>query len=456
MKNTETNALGTEKISKLFWKLATPAIAAQVINLLYNLVDRMYIGHMEPVETVGRLALTGVGLCLPLITIISAFAALFGTGAAPLASIRLGRGDKEGAEQVLGNSVTALVTLSVILTAVILLWTEEILYAFGASPDTIAYAVDYMRIYAIGTLFVQLTLGLNPFISGQGFSKISMLTVLIGAVTNIILDPIFIYGLNMGVKGAATATALSQCLSMLWSVKFLTGKKTTICIKKRYLKPNRKIIFSSMALGVSPFIMQSTESLVAICFNTSLLKYGGDMAVGAMTILTSSMQFCLLPLQGLAQGAQPIISYNFGAKKPDRVRGAFRILLISSLTYTSLYWVGLQFFPEVFVKLFNNDPDLVVFASRALRIYTAGVLIFGAQVACQNTFMALGNAKNSLFLALLRKIILLIPLIYILPNFFVDKTTAVFIAEPIADILAATTTVIMFTITFKKTMKSIS
>lgn len=453
MQHNQTEELGTCSVGKLLFKLAVPAIAAQIINLLYNLVDRMYIGH---IANVGKLALTGVGVCLPLIMIISAFAALVSMGGAPRASIFLGKGEKDTAEKTLGNSFTLLVIISITLTIIFLFFAEDLLLLFGASENTITYATSYMKIYSLGTIFVQLTLGLNAFISAQGFAKTSMLTVLIGAITNIILDPIFIFGFNMGVAGAALATIISQSLSMIWILFFLTGKKTTLKIRKKHLRLSKEIILPSIALGLAPFIMQATESLIAVCFNSSLLKYGGDIAVGAMTILTSVMQFSMLPLTGLTQGGQPIISYNFGAKNADRVKKAFKFLLISCLTYSTVLWASAMIFPQAFVLIFNNDPELVDFASRALRIYMAVSCIFGIQIACQQTFIALGNAKASLFLALLRKIILLIPLIYIMPMFMEDKTTAVFTAEPVADILAVTTTAILFIIQFKKAMKEIS
>ena len=453
MQHNQTEELGTCSVGKLLFKLAVPAIAAQIINLLYNLVDRMYIGH---IANVGKLALTGVGVCLPLIMIISAFAALVSMGGAPRASIFLGKGEKDTAEKTLGNSFTLLVIISITLTIIFLFFAEDLLLLFGASENTITYATSYMRIYSLGTIFVQLTLGLNAFISAQGFAKTSMLTVLIGAITNIILDPIFIFGFNMGVAGAALATIISQSLSMIWILFFLTGKKTTLKIRKKHLRLSKEIILPSIALGLAPFIMQATESLIAVCFNSSLLKYGGDIAVGAMTILTSVMQFSMLPLTGLTQGGQPIISYNFGAKNADRVKKAFKLLLISCLTYSTVLWASAMIFPKAFILIFNNDPELVDFASRALRIYMAVSCIFGIQIACQQTFIALGNAKASLFLALLRKIILLIPLIYIMPMFMEDKTTAVFTAEPVADILAVTTTAILFIIQFKKAMKEIS
>ena len=451
MHHDQTDALGTQPIGRLLLRLAAPAIAAQIINLLYNLVDRMYIGH---IAEIGKLALTGVGVCLPLTMLISAFAALVGMGAAPRASIFLGKGEKDQAEEVLGNSVTLLVLVSVVLTAVFQIFARDMLLFFGASENTIGYAMEYVRIYTAGTLFVQFTLGLNAFISAQGFSGVSMATVLIGAVLNIILDPIFIFGLNMGVQGAALATIISQAVSMLWILKFLTGPKTTLRIRRRYLALKKQVVLPSVALGLAPFVMQSTESIISICFNESLLRYGGDLAVGAMTILTSVNQFSMLPLTGLTQGAQPILSYNFGACNPERVKKTFRLLLICCLTFSCTLWAAAMSFPQIFVKIFNNDPELVEFASHALRLYMAAMLVFGAQIACQQTFIALGNAKCALVLAMLRKLFLLVPLIYIMPLILPwDKTTAVFLAEPVADILAVTTTVTLFAFQFKKAMR---
>lgn len=453
MQQNQTEELGTCSVGKLLFKLAVPAIAAQIINLLYNLVDRMYIGH---IAEVGKLALTGVGVCLPLIMLISAFAALVSMGAAPRASIFLGKGEKDNAEKTLGNSFSLLVIISIILTLIFFFFAEDLLLIFGASENTIEYATSYMKIYSIGTIFVQLTLGLNAFISAQGFAKVSMMTVLIGAIFNIVLDPILIFGFNMGVSGAALATIISQALSMLWILKFLTGKKTTLKIKRKNLSLSKNIVLPSISLGLAPFIMQATESLIAVCFNSSLLKYGGDIAVGAMTILTSVMQFSMLPLNGLTQGGQPILSYNYGAKNPERVKKAFKILLISCVTYSMILWALAMITPKSFVLIFNNDPELLDFTSNALRIYMALSGIFGIQIACQQSFIALGNAKTSLFLALLRKIILLIPLIYIMPIFISDKTTAVFMAEPVADFIAVSTTAILFYIQFKKAMNEIS
>ncbi len=450
--NREQVDLGSGKVGKLLFSLALPTITSQIVNMLYNLVDRVYIGHMQPVESVGKLALTGVGVCLPVIMIISAFAALMAMGGAPRASIQEGRGDLRASEEIMGNCFTLLVVTSVVLTAVFLLFAEPLLLTFGASENTIGYALAYMRIYSLGTIFVQITLGMNAYITAQGFTTVSMKTVLLGAGLNTVLDPIFIFAFGMGVRGAALATILSQAVSAVWVMCFLLGKKTKWRLRRECLRPRVRVAAPCLALGLSPFIMQSTESLIAVCFNSSLLKYGGDIAVGAMTVLTSIMQFAMMPLQGLTQGAQPIISYNFGARSPHRVRDAFKVLLRACVIYSVSLWLLVQLFPDLFVLIFNNDAELVRYASWALRIYMAATGIFGVQIACQQTFIALGNAKTSLFLAVLRKIILLIPLIYILPQFFADKAFAVFLAEPVADLLAVTTTAVLFSLQFKKTM----
>lgn len=444
--------LGQGSVGKLLFSLSLPTITSQIVNMLYNLVDRVYIGHMQPAETVGKLALTGVGVCLPVIMIISAFAALISMGGAPRASIHEGRGDIQQSERIMGNSFTLLIVTALILTLVFQLFAEPLLLTFGASENTIGYALDYMRIYSLGTLFVQLTLGMNAYITAQGFTTISMKTVMIGAGLNIILDPIFIFVLDMGVQGAALATILSQAISALWVLRFLTGSKTKWHLRKENLHPVPSVFLPCVALGLSPFIMQSTESLIAVCFNASLLKYGGDIAVGAMTVLTSIMQFAMMPLHGLSQGAQPIVSYNYGAQNAQRVRKAFRCLLKACIIYSLTLWALVQLFPQGFVLIFNSDQELVRYAVWALRIYMAATGIFGIQIACQQTFIALGNAKTSLFLAVLRKIILLIPLIYILPNFFADKAFSVFLAEPVADFLAVTTTATLFSMQFKKSM----
>lgn len=438
--------LGEDRIGGLLFKLALPAILAQVINLLYNLVDRMYIGH---IAEVGSVALTGLGVTMPFIMCVSAFAALVSMGGAPRASIMMGRGNKEEAERILGNCTSMLVLVAVIVTMVSQIWGQDILLLFGASESTLPYAWAYMQIYSLGTIFVQLALGLNAFINAQGFARIGMLTVVIGAVCNIILDPIFIFGLHMGVRGAALATILSQGVSCVWIVRFLLGKETTLRIRKGNLKIRPKTVGPCIALGVAPFIMQFTESVLNICFNTSLLKYGGDVAVGAMTILSSVMQMSMLPIQGLTQGAQPIIGFNYGAKKMDRVKKTFRLLLVSCVAFTAVIWLICMILPQAFILIFTDQAELIAFTKWAIRIYMAVSVIFGGQISCQQTFIALGNAKTSVFLALLRKVILLIPLIYILPAFMEDKLMAVFLAEPVADVIAVTTTSILFYRTYR-------
>ena len=452
MKEKKAADLGSGKVGKLLFSLALPTITSQIVNMLYNLVDRVYIGHMQPVDTVGALALTGVGVCLPVILIVSAFSALMAMGGAPRASIQEGRGDLQGAEHIMGNAFTLLLCTSLVLTVVLQLFAEPLLLTFGASENTIGYALSYLKIYSLGTIFVQMTLGMNAYITAQGFTTVSMKTVLIGAILNTILDPIFIFVLGLGVRGAALATILSQAVSALWVLRFLTGSQTKWKLRRENLKPVPAVFLPSLALGLSPFIMQSTESLISVCFNSSLLKYGGDIAVGAMTVLISIMQLAMMPLQGLTQGAQPIVSYNYGARNAQRVREAFRCLLLSCVTYSMTLWTLVQLFPRAFALIFNSDPALVEYAAWALRIYMAATGIFGVQIACQQTFIALGNAKTSLFLAILRKIILLIPLIFILPHFFTDKVFAVFLAEPVADVLAVTTTAVMFARQFKRSM----
>ena len=441
--------LGTEPIGKLLVKLAVPTVVAQLVNMLYNIVDRIYIGHM-PGD--GSLALTGVGVCLPLIMIISAFAALVASGGAPRASIAMGKGDHDLAEKLLGGCFMLQIVISAILTAVMLIWSRDLLLMFGASENTIGYAADYMRIYAIGTLLVQLTLGMNAFITAQGFATTGMLTVLIGAVANIALDPLFIYGLGMGVRGAALATVISQGLSCVWVICFLRGKKTLLRLKRENLLVSPKLILPCVALGLAAFIMQSSESMISVCFNSSLLRYGGDVAVGAMTILSSVMQFAMLPLQGIAQGAQPISSYNYGARNADRVRQTFRLLLRVCLVYSMVLWAGIMLFPRGFAGIFTPDAELLDFTARALRIYCAMLFLFGIQIACQMTFVSIGNAPCSILVAVLRKFVLLLPLIFLLPSLLPDKVTAVYLAEPVADAIAVTCTALLFSRQFKKAL----
>ncbi len=452
--NEDKDFLGKEPVGKLLLKLALPTVTAQIINMLYNIVDRIYIGH---IPEIGEAALTGVGVCMPLIMIVTAFSAFAAYGGAPRASIYMGQGDHDSAEKTLGNCFAVQFIISVLLTAALLLWNRDFLMAFGASDKTIGYGVEYMNIYAIGTIFVQMTLGMNAFITAQGFARTGMFSVLIGAVANIVLDPIFIFGFDMGVAGAAWATIISQAMSCAWVLLFLCGRKTHLRLRVKYMRLSRKIVLPSLALGLSSFIMQASESIISICFNSSLQSYGGDIAVGAMTILTSVMQFAMLPLQGLGQGAQPIISYNYGARSPERVKAAFKLLLKSSLVYSTLLWALVMLFPQAFAAMFTSSETLMTFTQKALRIYMACLLLFGIQIACQMTFTSLGNAKASILVAVMRKFILLIPLIYIMPLLFsADKTTAVYMAEPVADFIAVTFTAIFFTFQFKKALKGIS
>ena len=444
--------LGTEPIGRLMVRLAIPTVIAQLVNMLYNIVDRIYIGHM-PGD--GSLALTGVGVCMPLIIIVSAFAAFVSSGGAPRASISMGRGDMEGAERILGGCVTLQIGISAVLTVVMLVWNRDLLMIFGASENTIAYASDYMNIYALGTVFVELTLGLNAFITAQGFATAGMLTVLIGAVVNIALDPLFIFALNMGVRGAALATVISQGISCVWVVAFLRDKKTILRIKPQNLTRGLRLLPPCIALGAAAFIMQASESVLSMCFNASLLKYGGDIAVGAMTILTSVQQFAMMPLQGIAQGAQPITSFNSGARNSDRVKKSFKLLLTVSLTYTVILWACVMLAPGAFARLFTTSAELIEFTTRAMRIYCGAMFLLGIQISCQMTFVSIGNAPCSIIVAVLRKFVLLIPMIYILPHFIADQTSAVYMAEPIADLIAVTFTVVMFTTQFRKALKKL-
>lgn len=447
----KTNDLGKGNIGKLLISLAAPAIVAQLVNVLYNIVDRIFIGRMDN----GELAMAGVGVAFPILMLISAFSALIGMGGAPLCAIKMGEKNNDEAEKIMSNSFSMLLIIAVILTTGFLIFKEPILWAFGASEATIGYALDYLSIYVLGTIFVQIALGMNSYINTQGFAKIGMMTVVIGAVINIVLDPIFIFVFDLGVKGAALATVAGQMVSALWVLKFLFGKKSILKIRKKYMVPDLKVVGSTMALGVSPFIMQSTESLVLISLNTRLSMFGGDIAVGAMTIMSSIMQIILMPLQGLAQGAQPIVSYNYGAKQMDRVKKTFKLTLISCLSFTVIMCSLLMLFPNLFVGIFNNEPELIAITTWAIRIYFLGIFVFGAQIACQQTFLALGQAKISLFLALLRKVVLLVPLIYILPSFFQDKLKGVLMAEPIADVIATLTTVTCFMVFYKKKFKDV-
>lgn len=447
---SNSQAMETEKIPRLLAQLAIPAVVAQIINLLYNIVDRIYIGH---ISGVGAAALTGVGLFTPILMLINAFAMLAGSGGAPRAAISMGKKDNKTAEKILGNCFALLILMAVILTVVFFTFAPQLLTLFGASEKTLPYGVAYARIYILGSIFVLIVMGMNPFITTQGFAKISMMTTIIGAVINIILDPIFIFALGMGVKGAALATVLSQTVGAVWILRFLTGKKTILRLKRSNMHLDPKVFGPCLALGISTFVMLSTESLLSISFTSSLSRFGGDVAVGAMTIITSISQLVTLPLQGICQGGQPIISYNFGANKPDRVKKAFFTQFCTCVIYTTAFWLVVMIFPKAFATIFTSDKELVTYSAWALRIYMAGIFSLGFQVSCQQSFMALGQAKVSLLLACLRKIVLLIPLIFILPNFFDNKVFAVFLAEPVSDIIAAAVTTITFFTLFNSILK---
>ena len=443
--NNNDKRLGAEPIPRLIFSLALPAVAAQLINVLYNIVDRIYIGHMEGA---GDLALTGVGITLPILMVISAFSAFVGMGGAPLASIRLGEGDHKGAERILGNSMTLLMIISVTLTVLFLAFKRPLLYLFGASGNLIGYADSYLTIYLIGTIFVQISLGLNTYISAQGNAKTAMLSVLIGAIANIILDPILIFWAGLGVSGAALATIFSQALSAVWVMRFLLSEKSVIRLRRQNMKLDRKIVGSIAALGVSPFLMQSTESLVNVVFNSGLQKYGGDLYVGSMTIMQSVMQLIVVPINGFGQGVQPIISYNYGARLEGRVRQTFRVLITITVSVAAAMCLLVVFFPAAFASIFTQKQELIDLTARVLPVFMAGIFAFGALMGCQATFLALGQSKISLFLALLRKVILLVPLALILPRFF--GVEGIYFSEPIADILSAATAVLLFALNFNK------
>ena len=442
--------MGTGSVKKLMVQMAVPAVVAQVINLLYNVVDRIYIGH---IPEIGGLALTGVGLFTPILMLLTAFAMLAGSGGAPRAAIAMGQGDKEKAEKIMANCFTVLLLLAVVLTVVFYFTAPTLLRLFGASDATLPYAVQYSRIYILGSVFVLIVMGMNPFVTTQGFAKISMLTTVIGAAINILLDPIFIFALKLGVTGAALATILSQAISAVWILRFLTGKKTILKLRPRNMMLVPNIILPCLGLGLSSFVMVSTESILSISFTSSLARYGGDVAVGAMTVLTSINQLVSMPLSGICQGGQPLISFNYGARKLDRVKEAFLCQFFACVGYTTVFWILLMVAPGFFAGIFTSDAALVEYTSWALRIFLAGAFSVGFQISCQQTFVALGQAKICLFMACLRKLILLIPLIFILPHFFADKAFAVFLAEPVSDILAAIITTVTFFTFFRKMLK---
>ena len=445
MENADNRIMGTEKIPSLMIRMAIPSVIAQVINILYNIVDRIYIGH---ISGVGAAALTGVGLTFPIITLISAFSAFVGSGGAPLASIWMGKNDKKHAEKILGTGVFMLLCFSLILMAVFLIFQRPLLYAFGASDATIGYAMEYLTIYLIGTVFVEIALGLNPFIIAQGRSGTAMMSIVIGAVINIVLDPIFIFWFHMGVKGAAIATVISQAVSAAWNVKALMDKKAVLKIVPACIRPDLRVIGQIFSLGISPFIMRSTESLISIVLNHQLQKFGGDLYVGSLTIMQSVMQLFSAPLSGYTQGVQPIVSYNFGAGKFDRVRTTYRYMIFGSFLISFVTAASAMIFPEFYAMMFTNEGDLVALTGKVMPVFMAGMLIFGLQNGIQPTFLGLGQAKISLFIALLRKVILLVPLALIFPNFF--GVMGVYYAEPVADMTSAVIASILFLCNIRK------
>lgn len=451
MKQPRNNEdMGSGSVKRWMVKMAVPAVIGQVVNLLYNIVDRIYIGH---ISGIGGSALTGVGLFTPILMLITAFAMLAGAGGAPRAAIAMGKGSREEAEKIMANCFTVLLILAVILTAVFSVFLPSLLRLFGASDVTLPYGTTYGRIYILGSIFVLTVMGMNPFLTTQGFSRMSMMTTVIGAGINIVLDPIFIFVLDLGVAGAALATVLSQAVSAVWILKFLTGKKTLLKLKSGNMILERKIIAPCLGLGASSFVMVSTESLLSISFTSSLSRYGGDVAVGAMTVLTSINQLIMMPMQGVCQGGQPLMSFNYGAKKLNRVKEAFLCQFLTCVTYTAVFWSLLMLFPNAFAGIFTSDTALVEYTAWAIRVFLAGCFSVGFQISCQQAFMALGQAKTSLIMACLRKLILLIPLIFILPLFFENQAFAVFLAEPVSDILSAVVTTAVFARFFRKLMK---
>ncbi|OUN72878.1 MATE family efflux transporter [Faecalibacterium sp. An58] len=444
--------LGTAPLVPLIFSLALPTALAQLVNMLYNIVDRIYVGH---IPGTGSLALAGLGVTYPIIVLITAFSNLIGMGGAPRASVAMGRGDYKTAEKILGNCITLLVVLSVLLSVVFTIFGEPILMAFGASENTLPYAISYLRIYLLGTLFVQFTLGMTPFITNQGFAKTSMATTCIGAISNIILDPVFIFGFNMGVQGAAIATILSQAISAVWVLAFFTGKRSVLRIRKANLAPDGKTLALVLSLGVSPFLMTATECVIQLAFNTGAATYGGDSAVAIMSILFSVAQIANLPVQGFCQGAQPVVGFNFGAQKLARVRQAFKIMLAVSMGVTTVVVGAVEIAPQLFLGLFSSDAGLIALGTAPLRIYMLGYFFMGAQLACQQTFLGLGEARISMFIALLRKVILLLPLSLVIPRVFgalgLSQLLGLYLAEPISDIVSASTcTILFFVIEWKK------
>lgn len=449
MNHSYEERLGTDPMLRLIFRMALPAVAAQFVNLLYAIVDRVYIGH---IPGIGTDALAGVGVTMSIVILISSFSAIVGAGGAPLAAIALGQGNWERAGKILGNGFVLLLLFTVVTSSLAYLFMEPVLLLTGASEHTLGYAEDYLSVYLLGTLFVELSVGLNAFINTQGRPGIAMTSVLIGAAMNIVLDPVFIFGLDMGVKGAALATILSQACSAGWVLRFLFSRQASLPLERRYMKLDKGIVLSMLALGVSPFIMASTESLVGFVLNGSL-KHFGDIHVSALAILQSAMQFASVPLVGFAQGFVPVASYNYGHGYKDRVRSCFRISLITMFSFNFVLMLLMICFPSVVASAFTDDEVLIGTVRCVMPVFLAGMTIFGLQRACQNMFVALGQARISIFIALLRKVILLIPLALLLPRFW--GVNGIYAAEAISDATAAVCCTLLFAWKFPKILSRI-
>lgn len=432
MKKTNQHDFGNGSIVKAILRLAVPMIFAQLINVLYNIVDRIYIGHIPDASTQ---ALTGIGLALPIITIISAFANLFGSGGAPLFSMARGAGEEEKAKKIMGNSFSMLLLSGVLLAVICFLFKRPLLHLFGASELSYPYADAYISIYLIGTVFVMISLGMNPFINAQGFSLMGMLTVAIGAVFNLILDPIFIFVLDMNVKGAALATIISQFVSAVWVLFFLTGKKAILPLKRKDMKLEKALVKSITNLGLSGFMMSFTTGAVQIACNATLARYGGDLYIGIMTVINSVREIITLPVLGLTYGSQPVLSFNYGAKKYDRIKTAIKFVTCLCVGFLLFMWGLLLAFPNFFIHLFNSDPALLEKGVPAMHLYFFGIFMMALQFAGQSTFVALGKAKQAVFFSIFRKIIIVVPLTFLLPMIGNLGTDGVFMAEPISNFI---------------------
>ncbi|MCI9593871.1 MAG: MATE family efflux transporter [Lachnospiraceae bacterium] len=430
--SSENHDFAQGSIVKNIMTLAIPMTFAQLINVLYNIIDRVYIGRIPENAT---MALTGLGLCLPIISMVIAFANLFGMGGAPLCSIERGRGNEEEAEQIMGNSFVLMLLCGVFLTVLGLCWKRPLLYLLGASEATLPYAESYITIYLLGSLFVMMGLGMNSFINAQGFGKIGMLTVLLGAVSNILLDPIFIFAFHMGVQGAAWATVVSQGLSALWIIRFLTGKKTILRLRKQSFILKRERVMAIIGLGLSGFTMSVTNSLVQMMYNASLSRFGGDLYVGVMTVVNSVREIISLPVQGLTNSAQPVMGFNYGAGKLKRVKKAVVFISATTIIYTTVAWSLVHGFPEFFIRIFNQDKELVAAGIPAMQIYYFGFFMMSLQFSGQSVFVALGKSKRAVFFSIFRKVVIVIPMIILLPSWFGLGVDGIFMAEPISNFI---------------------